>query len=225
MTIHRDLDPWRNEPAAAVSLLLLIAVAGGLDVTTFLFLGGTFVSNQTGTVLLLAMNSAGGETISTPVGIASLLAFLIGAAIAARVVSRVAKAGRLPRRARRAIVLEALLVASAAVLVRIEAHDAVVVAPLAFAMGVQATLAIRFGLAFITGGYVTGTVTATVMSSPAGDRSRGWWWYGLFPIAAMALGGILVGPAARWDVTVALVICAVAIAAAAALLAWERKSA
>ncbi|MEL7210643.1 MAG: DUF1275 family protein, partial [Actinomycetota bacterium] len=49
-----EQGPWNDRPRSAAALLLLTVVAGGLDATAFLFMGGTFVSCQTGTVLLLA---------------------------------------------------------------------------------------------------------------------------------------------------------------------------
>lgn len=216
MELDTILGPWRGARSTAIGLLLLIAVAGGLDVTTFLFVGGTFVSNQTGTVLLLVMNAAGGETISTPVGMVSLAFFVSGAAVAGRIV-RELQSHRKPRSIRWLIGSEAVLVVGAAILYAAEAHDALVVAPLALAMGIQATLAVRLGLVFITGGYVTGSIVTMAMSSPAGDHTHPWWWYGVIPIVVMAAGGALIGFVSFHSVTGGLLVAAGLIATADAV--------
>ena len=49
-----DRGPWFGRRLPVVALLLLTAVAGGLDAITFLFVGGVFVCNQTGNLLFHA---------------------------------------------------------------------------------------------------------------------------------------------------------------------------
>jgi uncharacterized membrane protein YoaK (UPF0700 family) len=187
-----------------------------LDAIAFLHIGGTFVSNQTGTVLLLAMNVSGSETANTAAALSSLTCFVLGAAAAARYLPKRAGAEHWPRRTPVAVSAELLLVAACVTATSVsDLHPAYGVAPLAGAMGAQATLAKRIGLPSLTTGYITGSTTDMAMGSPAGDDSDRWWWYGAIPAAAIAAGAVVTALLSSRSVTGALALVGLAIAGAA----------
>lgn len=223
LTARLNSGPWYRRYEAASALVLLTAVAGGLDVIAFLFLGGAFVSNQTGTVLLLSMNAAGTNTVSNSIGFTSLLCFIVGAAMAARVLPAVGPRERVPRRTMLIVVAEVVLLLFGALAYSSGFTRPVVVAALALAMGLQAGLARRIGVAFLTTGYITGSTTHMAMNSPIGDHTFAWWWLGLIPLCAMALGGVIVAKVASSTVWGAIVLVSALTALAAALISADLR--
>jgi uncharacterized membrane protein YoaK (UPF0700 family) len=184
---HRD--PWDPDPLGAGALLILTAVAGGLDAIAFLALGGTFVSNQTGTVLLLAMGASGTAAVEVAAAITSLASFVVGAALAGRVLPARAPGEPWPRRTRTVLILEVVLIAIAAAMSgSSDLEKAFIVAPMALAMGAQAALAKRIALPYLTTGFITGATIGAAVGSPLGDRSARWWWFGLIPVVVLAVG-------------------------------------
>ncbi len=79
-------------------MLLLIAVAGGLDATAFLGAGGVFVANQTGNATFLAMAIAGTHTENTAAAATSLLCFFGAAALGGKLLSTIPPGQRWPAR-------------------------------------------------------------------------------------------------------------------------------
>jgi len=186
----------------------MAASLGGLDAIAFLALGGTFVSNQTGTVLILAMGASGTAQVRAVLGITSLCCFLIGAGTAGRVLPVTAAGEPWPRHTR-TVISVAVLIAACAILTSVEAVDrAVVVGLAALAMGAQATLARRVGLAYLTTGFVTGAAVAGAMSSPIGDRSTDWWWFAVIPVSALVAGAAVTSLVSRISTEVALAMLA-----------------
>jgi uncharacterized membrane protein YoaK (UPF0700 family) len=208
--IRRGRSPWEADPLGAVVLLILTAIAGGLDAIAFLSLGGTFVSNQTGTVLILAMGASGTAQVRAVLGVTSLCCFLIGAGLAGRMLPVTAAGEPWPRHTRTVIVAEAFLITVCAVLTSIDQVDrAFVVGLAALAMGGQTTLARRVGLAYLTTGFVTGAAVAAAMSSPLGDRSSRWWWFAVIPISALVAGAAAASLVSRISTELALAMLVV----------------
>jgi uncharacterized membrane protein YoaK (UPF0700 family) len=200
-------------------LLLLTAVAGALDAITFLHLGGTFVSNQTGTIVLLTMAVAGQADGDPAVAVTSLVFFFVGAAVAARSIPAATRQQPWPRGTAWVLISEVTLIILTTLLRSLDRFgDQASVAPIALAMGMQAALAVRVGLRFLTTGYVTGSTVGSVMSSPAGDRSAAWWWYGLIPVAVLAAGAFGASLLAQATVAGALLASAGLAAFATALV-------
>lgn len=210
-------DPWSRERASASALVVLMAVAGGLDAIAFLDLGGCFVGNQTGNVLLLGISLTRDSPIDTAATATSLGGFIVGAAALGR--WRTTREDRTPlRRPGLVIAVEAaLLTLAAAMSALLDLPAAVMVAPLAVSMGLQAGLARELGVSYLTGGYVTGSTTASAMGSPLGDRSDRWWWHGAVPLLTLAAGAAATAALARVSVPGALALLAVGAAAAAEL--------
>lgn len=196
-------------------LLLLSAVAGGLDAIAFLHIGGVFVCNQTGNVLLVAMSVAGTGATNAIAGASSLLCFIAAAALGGRLLPELRPGDRLPARTALGIGTEVALIGASALLWSRGAPQAAAVAPLALAMGMQAALARRLALDHLTTGYVTGVMAAASITSPAGDRSNPWWWYGIVPVVVIGVSAAAVSVVARRTVVGAL-----AVTAAMATGAW-----
>jgi uncharacterized membrane protein YoaK (UPF0700 family) len=206
-------SPWSDRREVAAVLVALTAVAGALDAVAFLQLGGAFVSNQTGTVLLLAMNASGRHTVDTAAALVSFGSFVVGAIVAARVLPPMARGEWWPSRSSTALAVSWSLVAAATALQRLtDVDEALVVAPVAAAMGMHAALAKRVAVTFLTTGYITGSTTTAAMESPLGDRSSRWWWYGAVPVGAMAAGAAIAARLSDETVTGAFVLCLVALA-------------
>lgn len=185
----RDRLPWKPDPLGAGVLLVLTVIAGGLDAVAFIALGGTFVGNQTGTVLLLVMGITDTAPVETAASAASLVSFVVGAALAGRVLPTTAPGEPWPRHTRTVLLIEVVLIATSAALSAVDdVGSAVIVAPIALAMGLQAGLARRVALPYLTTAYITGATTGAAMSSPLGDRSTPWWWIAAVPVAALAVG-------------------------------------
>jgi uncharacterized membrane protein YoaK (UPF0700 family) len=218
MTIHDRGDPWRANRWGTRLLLLLAVVAGGMDAVTFLSVGHTFVSNQTGNVLLLAMDAAGDRTPDAGAAVVSLVGFVAGAALAGRLLRTMVSGDAVPRGLLALLWGEgALVLSGAAVELLTDVPEPWTVGPLAVAMGMQTTLGYRIVLPYLTPGIVTGTIVTASMRSPAGDGSQRWSRHAVVAVAAFsagaALGTLLVGETTGGAIAVfgALVLAAAAV--------------
>ncbi|WCO68806.1 YoaK family protein [Iamia majanohamensis] len=210
-------DPWSGDPPDTLALVVLMVVAGGLDATAFLHLGGAFLSNQTGNVLLLGISVTRDSTIDTGASAAALAGFIVGAAGLGR--WRQARRAR-GRTLRPALVMgvEGVVIGAVALVQGVaQVPAALLTAPLALAMGLQAALARRLGVSYLTGGYVTGSTTTSAMRSPLGDDTDHWWWHGAVPLLAVVGGAAAAAGLSRVSVAGTLALLALGTVAAAAL--------
>ena len=203
-------------------MLLLIALAGGLDVIAFLGAGRVFVANQTGNATFLAMAVAGTHSGNTAAAGTSLLCFFGAAALGGRMLRPIPPGQRWPERTSTGIAIEMALVVGGALLAALNTYAALVVAPLAMAMGLQAALAARLALQHLTGGFITGATTLAAMTSPIGDGSNRWWWYVLAPLSVLLAAAGLISLVADNTVSGALLISAL-FAFGALLLSRDRE--
>jgi uncharacterized membrane protein YoaK (UPF0700 family) len=151
-----------------VGLCLLTGATGVLDATSFLDLGRTFTANMTGNVLLLAFSLTGtslGGGASSQGFLIALVGFVIGALAGS------AAAGRRGRKAHLHVGLATEVVAVAAALavslggpVDADGRRDVLIALLAFAMGVQNATVRRMGIT-----EANTTVLTTSLGSLAAD--------------------------------------------------------
>jgi uncharacterized membrane protein YoaK (UPF0700 family) len=210
---------WRRDPTVVLTLLVLTAVAGGVDAVAYLHLGGVFISNQTGNLLLLAMSASGKQVVDVGAALASFLFFLAGVMVTAgwfRVT-----ADPHGRSARSALLLAAaavLLLAGAGIVTVDPTAHGIVVIPLAVAMGAQAAYAAHVGLRFLTTGFVTGSTVSAAMASPFGERTDRAWWYAAFPLVAIGIGAAVAAIGASYDVVMTLAAAAGLVAMTALLL-------
>jgi len=160
------------------ALLALTFTTGLVDAASYLGLGRVFTANMTGNVVLLGFGvaRAGGLPVVAP--ICSLAAFVLGSAAGGGLVTRLDK--RHPALVARALVIEVVLVGASAILaavVTIKPGDAaayVVIALLAFAMGVRSTAVRRIGVPDLSTVVLTMTLSTLASSSrPAGGSGAG----------------------------------------------------
>jgi len=143
------------------ALVVLTAVSGVVDAASYLGLGHVFTANMTGNVVILGFAAAGAPGFSASACLASLAAFVLGAA----------SAGRLgPARSRAALLIiggtaEAALIGAAAV-IALAHHESVatgwtrvaVIALLAFAMGMRNAVVRRLAVAEMRTNVLTTTL-------------------------------------------------------------------
>jgi uncharacterized membrane protein YoaK (UPF0700 family) len=184
--VSPPVDPAGLSRAAARSirhpltrtLLLLTFTTGLVDAATYLGLGHVFAANMTGNIVLLGFGLAGATGLPVVAPLVSLGAFLIGAGSGARLGAPLLADHH--RGLYAALGIEALLVVAAAVLaaaidVRVGALSGyVVVALLAFAMGVRNATVRRVAVPDLTTPVLTMTLTGLASDSPlAGGSGRG----------------------------------------------------
>src|ERR1051325_3710126 len=117
-------------------LFVLTFVTGLLDAVTYLGLGHVVAANQTGNVIVLGFALVGAGQISVTGALASFGSFVVGAAFSGWTTPRLERAIR--RWTRVMFVLEAGLLVAAAVLSALSpVLETLVVALLAFAMGMR----------------------------------------------------------------------------------------
>lgn len=178
------LEALRAQAAASVrhpltlTLLALTFITGLVDAVSFLALGTVFTANMTGNIALLGIGitGAGGLDVSGP--LASLGFFLVGA-VAGGVLAR--KLGGTHRtHVRVAIGTEASLVGAAAVIAAVvevrpdTPSGYLLIAILAFAMGVRNATTRRIGVADLSTTVVTTLMAGLAAESPAaGGSGRG----------------------------------------------------
>jgi uncharacterized membrane protein YoaK (UPF0700 family) len=153
----------------ALALFTLTFTTGLIDATSYLGLGHVFTANMTGNVVLLGFGLAGtgGLPIVSPV--VSLVGFLIGAGVGGLIASRIADRHRLHLST--ALLIEALLTGAAALFAAIANVHAnafsgdLVVALLAFAMGVRNATVRRIAVPDLTTTVLTMTLTGLAADS------------------------------------------------------------
>jgi uncharacterized membrane protein YoaK (UPF0700 family) len=208
-----------NDGTLPYLLLLLTVVAGAVDAVSYLALGHVFVVNMTGNVVFLGFAAAGATEISLRATLTAMGAFLVGSVAGGRLALRFASDdGRLLGVA---TVMKIVLVAVSLVVVIVvggkldDLHRDVVIALLAFAMGVQNASARRIGIPDLTTTVLTMTVTAIAADSTLAGGTNPRLKWRLLAVGSMLLGafagGLCVlrsGIAAALVLTLALLLLA-----------------
>jgi uncharacterized membrane protein YoaK (UPF0700 family) len=186
-----------NDGTLPYLLLLLTVVAGGVDAVSYLALGHVFVVNMTGNVVFLGFAAAGATEISLRATLTAMGAFLVGSVAGGRLALRfAADDGRLLGVA---TVTKIVLVAvSLVVVVAVggkldDLHRDVVIALLAFAMGVQNASARRIGIPDLTTTVLTMTVTAIAADSNLAGGTNPRLKWRLLAVGSMLLGAFAGG--------------------------------
>ncbi len=169
-------------------LFVLTFVTGLLDAVTYLGLGHVFAANQTGNVMVLGFALVGAGQISVTSALASFGSFVVGAAFSGWATARLERA--IGNWIRVMFVLEAgLLVVGAVLSVMSPIFATLVVAILAFAMGMRNSTLQHVGL-----GTVSTTVLTTTLASLAGHGFMRGNWQVVRPrlgaVVAMLLGAV-----------------------------------
>jgi uncharacterized membrane protein YoaK (UPF0700 family) len=158
-----------HDPLAR-ALLALTFATGLVDAVSYLGLGRVFTANMTGNVVLLGFGLAGGTGLPVLAPIVSLAAFLVGAGCGGRLGPRLAAALTIE-----VGVLAAATIAALAIRVRAgEASGDLLIALLAFGMGVRNATVRKLGVPDLTTTVLTMTLTGLAADSPlAGGSGAG----------------------------------------------------
>lgn len=162
----------------AQALLVLTMTTGLIDAVSYLALGRVFTANMTGNIVLLGFGIAGSGGLPVVGPLISLAAFLLGAGTGGRLLKRVGE--RHPALVSRALAIEVCLIALAAVVAAASsvhpgnASAYVLIALMAFAMGVRNAVVRRIAVPDLTTTVLTMTLTGLAVDSPpAGGSGRG----------------------------------------------------
>ncbi len=199
-------------------LYLITAICGLLDAVCFLAVGGVFAEIMTGNLLLMAFTVGSGDPVEdTTKFLLPLAAFALGALGGGRLLRGSAQI----RERRLGFAFEWLLIVAAVVISAVGSPDdsngigLVVVALLAFAMGIQNAMVRVHGIPDLATNVMTLTLTAIIADSrPAGGDSRNWrrrtLSVSLFVVSA-ALGAFLLSFDVFWPLLLAAVIFSIAL--------------
>jgi uncharacterized membrane protein YoaK (UPF0700 family) len=157
------------------ALLVLTFTTGLVDAVSYLGLGHVFAANMTGNVVLLGFGIVGNTGLPVVAPLVSLGAFLAGARAGGALAVRMGNRHR--EHIARALASEVSLIGVAAVLAAVVAvrpnatSGDIVIALLAFAMGVRNATVRRMGVPDLTTTVLTMTLTALAAESPGAGGS------------------------------------------------------
>ena len=199
-------------------LLVLTLTTGVIDAACYLGLGRVFAANMTGNIVLLGFGIAGSGGLPVVAPLVSLAAFLSGAVVGGRMGAMLApKAAGLSRAMTIEVGFTALATLIAIVFDITPDHFSgdLIIALLAFAMGVRNATVRRLKVADLSTTVLTMTLTGLAADShPAGGDGAGGWRRGaavLSMLAGAVAGALLV------KADLALVLLA---SSALALMTW-----
>jgi uncharacterized membrane protein YoaK (UPF0700 family) len=160
------------------ALLVLTFTTGLIDAVSYLGLGHVFTANMTGNVVLLGFGIAGTGGLPVLAPVVSLGAFLLGSGAGGVLATRLGD--RHPRHVGSALAIEVSLIAAAALIAGLTSlrpstvQGDVVIALLAFAMGVRNATVRRLAVPDLTTTVLTMTLTGLAADSrPAGGSGQG----------------------------------------------------
>jgi uncharacterized membrane protein YoaK (UPF0700 family) len=200
------------------ALLVLTFTTGVIDAASYLGLGHVFTANMTGNIVLLGFGIAGGSGLPVISPLVSLAAFLAGAALGGRM------SFALPARAvhlSRSMLIEIGVVLFAAVLALVlditpnQLSGDLVIALLAFGMGVRNATVKRLKVADLTTTVLTMTLTGLAADSPLGGGNGEGSSRRTAAVVAMLIGAIAGALLLKVDLTAVL-----GLAALLAILTW-----
>lgn len=200
------------------TLLVLTLTTGVIDAASYLGLGRVFAANMTGNIVLLGFGIAGSSGLPVVAPLVSLAAFLCGAVLGGRMGAMLPpKAAHLSRAMTIEIGVTALATLIAILFDITPDHFSgdLIIALLAFAMGVRNATVRRLKVADISTTVLTMTLTGLAADSPpAGGDGAGSWRRGT-AVLSMLVGAVAGALLLKADL--ALVLLA---ASALALMTW-----
>jgi uncharacterized membrane protein YoaK (UPF0700 family) len=149
-------------------LLLLTVVTGLVDAPSYLKLGHVFVANMTGNVVFVGFAAAGGKGLSVSASLVAIACFVVGGLMGGRLSGREDRS-RLHTLGS-AVALQAVAVGAAAAVAAVAGEPQhlgryVLIALLAFAMGLQNAVARRLAVPELTTTVLTMTLTGIAADS------------------------------------------------------------
>ncbi|MFI7080278.1 MULTISPECIES: YoaK family protein [unclassified Micromonospora] len=212
-----------------VPLLVLTVATGAIDGVSFLALDRVFTGNMTGNVLFIGFGLAGVAGLPVLNNLVALLAFMLGAVLAARLTRGAAGPAKLPRSGLFVLVAgSASTLALAALWLGTGSPDGiallVVTGLLALVLGAQAAAVRHIGIRDLS----TVVVTMTMVNLSADSRAAGGvgaaWVRRLAAIVAMGLGALVAALLTlRVGGSWALLMAGAVMAAGTAMIAAVRR--
>jgi uncharacterized membrane protein YoaK (UPF0700 family) len=194
------------------ALLVLTLTTGVIDAACYLGLGRVFAANMTGNVVLLGFGIAGSSGLPVVAPLVSLAAFLGGAVIGGRMSAALPpKQARLSRAMAIEIGLTALATLIAIVFDITPDHFSgdLIIALLAFAMGVRNATVRRLKVPDLSTTVLTLTLTGLAADSPlAGNDGEGT-WRRAGAVASMLVGAVAGALLVKADLALVLLAAAV----------------
>lgn len=196
-----------------VLMLILTFSTGVIDAVGFLGLDRVFTGNMTGNVVLLGMAVAGDTSLPILRPALALVFFMVGAAIAGRVLRK----GPEGWSGRTSVSLLTVTVGATGLAVLVGLVDvaadellgSVVTSGLAMVMGIQAATAKRLKVAEVTTVVVTSTITGLASDSRFAGGTSPFWVRRALAILLIGLGAVAGGFALLIDLWVGIAISAV----------------
>jgi uncharacterized membrane protein YoaK (UPF0700 family) len=218
-----------STPRSLLRTLVVLTMASGLiDALCYLGLGRVFTANMTGNIVVLGFAAAGAPGFSVPATLTSLAVFLAGAICASRVIAQIPVSQR-SRLLLTAMTTEVVFVGAAAIVafsVSSVGHGwprYLLIALLAFAMGVRNTTMRRLAVPDMTTTVLTMTVTGLAADSTLGGGSNQAAARRTAAVAAM-LAGAAIGAALYLHTWAGLPLAVAAALATAGGLAFWRSN-
>jgi uncharacterized membrane protein YoaK (UPF0700 family) len=200
------------------TLLILTLTTGVIDAASYLGLGRVFAANMTGNIVLLGFGIAGSSGLPVIAPLVSLAAFLGGAVVGGRMGAMLQpKQAHLSRAMQIEIGLTVLATLIAVVFDITPDHFSgdLIIALLAFAMGVRNATVRRLKVADLTTTVLTMTLTGLAADSQlAGGEGKSGWRRGA-AVAAMGIGAVAGALLVKADLSLVLLA-----AALLALVTW-----
>ncbi|QKW15042.1 YoaK family protein [Verrucosispora sp. NA02020] len=212
-----------------VPLLVLTVATGAIDGVSYLALDRVFTGNMTGNVLFIGFGLAGVPGLPVLNNLVALLAFMLGAVLAARLTRGATGPAKLPRSGLVVLVAgSASTLASAGLWLGTGSPEGIVMLVvtglLALVLGAQAAAVRHIGIRDLS----TVVVTMTMVNLSADSRAAGGvgtaWARRLAAIVSMGLGALVAALLTlRVDGSWALLMAGVVMAAGTAMIAAVRR--
>jgi uncharacterized membrane protein YoaK (UPF0700 family) len=224
-----------TEKVLPYALLGLTAVTGLVDAVSFLSLGHVFTANMTGNIVFLAFAVAHAPGVSVARSLTALGAFLVGAAVGGRILSR-ARTDALFQSVLLIVGLEIAFLAAAmfaalghnGVLEYASASLYMIILCTALAMGMRNAAVRKLGVADLTTTVLTLTITGLAADSSFAGGSNPRWQRRLGSIVAMfagaAAGALLIRRSVFAALAMAVAITSVCSALLLAANRWSLQS-
>ncbi|BCJ56855.1 YoaK family protein [Micromonospora endophytica] len=215
----------RYEP----SLLMLTVATGAVDGVSYLALDRVFTGNMTGNVLFIGFGLAGVANLPVVNNLVALLAFMLGAVLAARLTRGASDPVRLPRAGLAVLVCgTALTLLLAGLWLGTGAPDEIrmvlITGLLALVLGAQAAAVRQIGIRDLSTVVVTMSMVHLAADSRLAGGAGGAWWRRFGAIAAMGLGALVSAILTlRVSGAAALLLSGLVMAAGTAMIAVVRR--
>ena len=203
------------------TLLVLTLTTGVIDAACYLGLGRVFAANMTGNVVLLGFGIAGSPGLPIVAPLVSLMAFLAGAVVGGRMEATLpAREAHLSR----AMLAEVGLIGLATLIAVVfditpdRFSGDLIIALLAFAMGIRNATVRRLKIADLTTTVLTMTLTGLAADSHLAEGEGRGGWRRATAVVSMLVGAVAGGLLVKADL--ALVLFAAAALASATWLVF-----